>query len=90
MFKVEEISKKCICKILGLLSIQQLEQEDYYKPYKKWIDEGLECEVLNLGANPWKKGKVRVKVTVEFCPDKPEITEPESPLDDIRREINQT
>lgn len=33
--------------------------------------------------------KVKVKVSFEFCPDVPEISQPESPLDDIRRMINQ-
>ncbi|MGK7932772.1 MAG: KGK domain-containing protein [Microcystaceae cyanobacterium] len=89
MFKVKDIFERCLCKLLGMSSIAQLEQEDYYAFHKKWIDEGLECEVLNLGANQWKKGKVRIKVTVEFCPDESEIIEPESPLDDIRREIKQ-
>ncbi|MGB3514204.1 MAG: KGK domain-containing protein [Microcoleaceae cyanobacterium] len=37
--------------------------------------DGLECEVLRLGAQSWQKGKIKVKVTVEFCPDEPEETE---------------
>ena len=32
---------------------------------------------------------LNVKITLEFSPDEPEITEPESPLDDIRRMINE-
>ncbi|HEY9876691.1 MAG TPA: KGK domain-containing protein [Candidatus Obscuribacterales bacterium] len=62
--------------------------------------EGTDCEVLRLGAKKWEKGKARIKITVEFCPDEPELEEtpetnqpeanqPESPLDDIRRMINQ-
>jgi len=41
----------------------------------------LEAKYLNLKLGKWQKGKVRIKVylTVEFCPD-----EPESPLDDFR------
>lgn len=29
-------------------------------------EEGLECEVLKLGANTWQQGKIRI--TLEFCP----------------------
>lgn len=61
-----------------------------------WFFDGRDCEVLKIGANGWRKGKLRIKVTFEFCPDEPEITEtvvineseiskPDSPLDDIRQ-----
>jgi hypothetical protein len=53
-----------------------------------------------VGAQGWKKGKMRIKlnVTIEFCPDEPEVKEipennesetsqPESPLDDLRRQL---
>ncbi|MBD2606552.1 KGK domain protein [Scytonema hofmannii FACHB-248] len=33
--------------------------------------------------------KAKINFTIEFSPDEPEITEPESPLDDIRRMINE-
>jgi hypothetical protein len=64
----------------------------------KWWGEGKDCEILSIGAKGWQKGKIRMKVTLEFCPDEPEveetstsntITEPESPLDDLRQMINQ-
>ncbi|MBD1920822.1 hypothetical protein H6F77_06950 [Microcoleus sp. FACHB-831] len=71
-----------------------------YKTNWKWFREGKDCEVLRIGVNGWKKGKMRIKLTVEFIPDEPEIPEtpaskepeisqPQSPLDDIRRIINQ-
>jgi hypothetical protein len=59
---------------------------------------GLDSEVLRVGKKAWQKGKVRINVSVEFCPDEPEIDEtapsneipqPESPLDDIRQMMNQ-
>lgn len=67
---------------------------------RKWFAEGKNCEILKLGAKGWQKGKLRVKVTLEFCPDEPEVEEtpainnseiepPESPLDDLRQLINQ-
>ncbi|MFB2835388.1 KGK domain-containing protein [Floridanema evergladense] len=91
--------------------------------------EGIDCEVLRLGAQNWQKGKLTIqvvlkflppldqeklryveakkmddklreanvkrseimdiKVILKFCPDTPEIIEPESPLDDLRRMMNE-
>lgn len=67
---------------------------------EKWFEEGVSCEVLRFDSKAWQKGKVRIKVILEFCPDEPEIVEttqsketennqPESPLDDIRRMMHQ-
>lgn len=66
---------------------------------EKWLGEGINCEVLKLNSNAWQKGKIRIKLTLEFCPDEPkveqiiqsnnlEVDQPESPLDDIRRMMN--
>jgi len=60
--------------------------------------EGIAGQVLRFGSPGWQKGKIRVKITVEFCPDEPEVEEtpennqleispPESPLDDLRRQL---
>ncbi|MEG5058269.1 KGK domain-containing protein [Microcoleus sp. A2-C5] len=60
--------------------------------------EGIEGEVLRFGSQGWQKGKIRVQIVVEFCPDEPEVEEtpennesetsqPESPLDDLRRKL---
>ncbi len=64
---------------------------------QEWFRDGIECEVLKIGSKGWQKGKVKInlQVCLEFCPDEPEVEEtpvrhePESPLDDIRRMINQ-
>ena len=53
------------------------------------LNKGLDAEVLRLGAKGWQKGKVRIKVTLEFIPDEPELPQPESPLDDLRQMLNQ-
>ena len=53
--------------------------------------QGLECEVFMAdGEKGWRKGKVRVKINLEFCPDE-EIQNPpldakktKSILDDLR------
>ena len=68
--------------------------------YENWFGEGIDCEILRVGANGWKKGKIKLKlnVTIEFCPDEPkveetsennqlEISPPESPLEDLRRQL---
>ena len=81
--KVRDILTYCISKILQVSNFNDL-QKDGYKPRTQWINEGLECEVLNIGSDRWKKGKVRIKITLEFCPDESEIPEYESPLDEIR------
>lgn len=62
--------------------------------------EGINCEILKLGAKGWGKGKIRIRFSVDFCPEEPEfehttasnepeISLPESPLDDIRRMMNE-
>lgn len=45
--------------------------------YENWFGEGIDCEILRVGANGWKKGKIKLKlnVTIEFCPDEPEVEE---------------
>ena len=54
-------------------------------PYN-WINQGINCEILKEKQG-WKKGKVRIKISLEFCPDEPEIKENESPLDQIRQSL---
>lgn len=58
----------------------------------KWFNEGVNVQVLRYGAPGWQKGRIRI--SVEFCPDEPEVqqtsnqpetSEHESPLDEIRR-----
>lgn len=65
------------------------------QPAREWFHDGIECEILTPGKN-WRTGKVRF--SLEFLPDEPEIEEtpttneiipPESPLDDLRQMMNQ-
>ncbi len=64
-------------------------------PHVKWFDQGRDCEILNLGAKNWKKGRVKIQISVEFYVEDEtynsdlEVSEPESPLDDLRRMMNQ-
>src|SRR6476469_8100313 len=52
-----------------------------------WMTEGKKCEILKIGAQDWIKGRIKIKVTVEFEPETPEPSE--SSLDDIRQMINE-
>jgi hypothetical protein len=86
----------------GFISISEMK---IYSGNIKWESMPIDCEVLKMGANSWQKGKIRIQVTLErgsvnshvgiqgvcleFCPDEPPITQPESPLDDLRQMINQ-
>ncbi len=78
MLKISVLLQKLKCTVLGI-NISSWNHESY-QDRKKWLNEGLECEVLKLGEKQWQKGKLRVNVTLEFCPD-----QIESPLDDIRQ-----
>ena len=82
MFKIGQfISKaKYILQRFGNYNAQQME---------KWFSKGIDCEILKLGAKGWQKGKVRIRVSLEFCPDEPETSQPESPLNDIRQMIKE-
>ncbi|WP_036486749.1 KGK domain-containing protein [Myxosarcina sp. GI1] len=55
----------------------------------KWLIEGDECEILSANHLGWQKGKIKIKMTLEFIPDKPEENISESPLDSIRQEITE-
>ena len=48
-----------------------------------WFYQGQDCEILRSGSPGWQKGKIKIKVTLEFVPD--EVEEDKSPLDDIRQ-----
>ncbi len=56
--------------------------------YPNWFSQGIDCEILKVGSTGWKKGKVRLKVSLEFISNEPEEIKSESPLDDIRQTID--
>lgn len=35
----------------------------------EWFEDGVNCEVLRLGSKSWQKGKLKIIVNVEFCPE---------------------
>jgi hypothetical protein len=58
-----------------------------------WFGEGIDCEALKLGEGQWRRGQIRIRVSVEFCPEElkedavvHEDMESSFPLDEIRRE----
>ena len=57
VFKVETYLKDALKRSIGGQEEQQ----------QQWL-EGVECEMLSLGSQ-WQKGKVRVKLSLEFCPE---------------------
>jgi hypothetical protein len=70
--------------------------EGNYTYDNKCFKEGMDVKILNLGSKSWKKGKLKFKLSLEFyveeeleeSSEKDVIKEPESPLDDLRRMIN--
>ena len=54
---------------------------------KQWLEDGEECEILKANSLGWQTGKFKLKINIslEFVPDKPQETA--SPLDDVRQEI---
>jgi hypothetical protein len=86
MCKINDLKKSIIKEAISvpIEIIEGTKKDAYLSKRLKWINEGLKCEILKLGSNNWKKGKVRINISLEFCPDEPEISEYESPLDEIR------
>ncbi|MBE9227956.1 hypothetical protein IQ264_21265 [Phormidium sp. LEGE 05292] len=78
MLTVEQFQKETVRYTMGNTGDERVE---------KWQKEGVRCEVLQPGGD-WQKGKVRMKITLEFYPDKP--SQPTFPLDDLRKQIKET
>ncbi len=66
--------------------------------YSAYFNQVVDCELLKPGGG-WKKGKIRINISLEFYSDEPDIeaieiseeaTKNESPLDDIRKRMNET
>ena len=55
-------------------------------------NKSVDAEILEPQSGAWKKGKVRMRVILEFCPDEPEeikdnASQNGNSLDDIRQTI---
>ncbi len=81
--------------ILGELS-EKLKQAGLGTPpvYRDDWSNGVVAEILEPKSGEWKKGKMRLRVILEFCPDEPEdatinnVQQNSNSLDDIRQTIS--
>jgi hypothetical protein len=37
--------------------------------HEKWLQGGIECQILKPGATDWQKGTIKLKLVIEFHPD---------------------
>ena len=81
--------------VLNNLS-EQLKQAGLGTPpnhQNEW-NKSVEAEILEPKSGDWKKGKIRMRVILEFCPDEPEeikennSSDNSNSLDDIRQTIS--
>ncbi|NJL83257.1 MAG: hypothetical protein HC890_10425 [Chloroflexaceae bacterium] len=82
MFEVGDFLQEVKQKLLHMNGNDWTKNDGWVESRKEWIQEGKACEFLQLGGKLWKKGRVKIRITVEFYPQ-----EPESPLDDVRQAI---
>ncbi len=51
------------------------------------LQQGIDCQLIKPN-QAWQQGKVRIKVSLEFCPEGRDNKTSDSSLDDIRRNLN--
>ena len=97
-FKISSLVKKInglfIKSVLNNLS-EELKQSGLGTPPNhqgNW-NQGVEAEILEPMSGKWKKGKMRMRVILEFCPDEPEeiiddLHQDNNSLDDIRQTMS--
>jgi hypothetical protein len=81
-----------------ILNLEKSHPKGYHSACEQWLNEGIDCEILNVVATDWKKGKMKITISVEFLIEEDVsinnenheyLTSPESPLDDLRRQLDQ-
>lgn len=57
--------------------------------YNSWFKEGVHCEVLTLGNEKWKRGKIKMKISIEFEIEQNVETEGiiDLELEDLRKKL---
>jgi len=71
-------------------------QESGQADYGSYFEEGIHFEILQPGSEEWLKGRMRLKMSIEFVVDQPDLLDTEtqsyvaesangSPLDAIRQ-----
>ena len=91
---MEKLNSFFIQSVLNNLS-EQLKQAGLGTPptHREEWNKNVDAEFLEPKSGEWKKGKVRMRVILEFCPDEPEETkennmeQTNNSLDDIRQTI---
>ena len=48
--------------------------------YNSWFKEGVHCEVLTLGNEKWKRGKIKIEISIEFEEEEEDIIENDDEL----------
>jgi hypothetical protein len=48
-----------------------------------WFEQGEECEILRAGSTGWQKGKIKIKVILEFIPDESSATITDNPRQNV-------
>jgi hypothetical protein len=103
MLKLDEFAKQAN-NVIASKGISELYNSFSHKGgipllSREWINDGVNCEILRPGNPSWHKGKIRLKLVLEFCPDEPELSgacasktlnnfDESSSLDDIRATID--
>ena len=85
----ESINKNVANQILNEMrnrKVQIINQRSNFEN-NSLFNVGIEYEMISAQKKGWTKGKLRLKVTLEFCPDEPEFNEPPSPLDELRKSL---
>lgn len=90
---MENLNKFFIESVLKDLS-EKLKQVGLGTPpaHREDWNKKVEAEILEPKSGEWKKGKVRMRVILEFCPNEPEeiednVSQDGNSLDDIRKTI---
>ncbi|MEH2242343.1 KGK domain-containing protein [Nostoc sp.] len=93
-FGVEKMSK--ICHLIEAIQRWSRNNKNNIGSEAQWfLEPGLPCEVLRTVGGGWQKGRFRFRL--EFIPDNPEAflknsppedEKPQSPLDDLRSQLN--
>ncbi|MGL5794197.1 MAG: KGK domain-containing protein [Waterburya sp.] len=92
---MDQLNNLFINLVLNTLS-EKLKQADLGTPpaYAGNWNKAVEAEILEPRSGFWKKGKLRMRVILEFCPDEPEqikidnTQENSSSLDNIRQTLS--
>lgn len=66
---------------------QQGKGHIYPQSNQDLFDQGMDYEILTINGKQWQKGKLKVSIRFEFCPEGEDL-QTSSPLDSIRMTSN--